>query len=145
MTLETDLRAAVARADADSHVLHDIVHGDANTSVDTEGGPVKSVAKAVHDVEAAVAAAATTVADGVAATETARDEAAAARDAAEAAVGNVLVSAADTTPGKLAEKFRVGRGLETVIENESGDERLRLNVTPQLNAGALVALAEAFI
>ena len=40
MTIEADLRATVVRADADSRLLHEIVHGDDTTTVDTEGGPV---------------------------------------------------------------------------------------------------------
>ena len=64
MTIETDLRAAVSRADADSRLLHDIVHGDADSTVTTEGGTVKTVAKAIDDVEASVAAAASTVNGG---------------------------------------------------------------------------------
>ena len=132
MTIETDLRAAVSRADADSRLLHDIVHGDATETVTTEGGTVKTVAKAIGDVEASVAAAA-------------RDAAAAARDAAQASVGGVLVSAADTTPDKLSVKLDPGRGLEAAIEAAGGDERLVLSVTPQMSAGALLALAEAFI
>ena len=145
MNLEAELRAAVSRADADSRLLHDIVHGDAAATVETEGGPVKSVAKAVRDVEAGVAAAATVVTEGVAASEAARDAAIEARDAAQAAVGSVLVSAADSTADKLSVKLRPGYGLETAIENAGGDERLRFAVAPQLNAGALLALAEAFI
>ena len=145
MTIETDLRAAVSRADADSRLLHDIVHGDADTTVTTEGGTVKTVAKAIDDVEVNVAAAASTVTDGVADAEAARDAAEAARDAAQAAVGSVAVSAADTTSGKLSVKLEAGRGLETVIEDAGGNETLRFDITPQLNAGALLALAQAFI
>ena len=145
MTIETDLRVAVSRADADSRLLHDIVHGDADTTVTTEGGTVKTVAKAIDDVEVSVAAAASTVTDGVADAEAARDAAAAARDAAQAAVGSVAVSAADTTSGKLSVKLEAGRGLETVIEDAGGNETLRFDITPQLNAGALLALAQAFI
>ena len=145
MTIETDLRAAVSRADADSRLLHDIVHGDADTTVTTEGGTVKTVAKAIDDVEVSVAAAASTVTDGVADAEAARDAAEAARDAAQAAVGSVAVSAADTTSGKLSVKLEAGRGLETVIEDAGGNETLRFDITPQLNAGALLALAQAFI
>ena len=111
----------------------------------TEGGAVKTVAKAVHDVEAAVAVAAATVTEGVAATEAARDEAVEARDAVQAAVRTVAVSAADAAPGALATKLDAGRGLEAAIGDAGGDERLAISVTPQLNAGALVALAEAFI
>ena len=139
MTIESDLRAAVARADTDSRLLHEIVHGDVATTVDTESGPVKSVARAVGDVEASVAAAAAIVTE-------ARDEAVAARDAVIATgAGTVLISDADTMPGKLASKLQFGRGLESAIEDAGGDERLALSVTPQLNAGALLALAEAFI
>ena len=145
MNLETELRAAVWRADTDSRLLHEIVHGDATATVDTEGGPVKTVAKAIGDVEAGVAAAATVVTDGVAATEAARDASIEARDAAQAAVGGVLVSATDTTADKLSVKLRPGYGIETVIEEAGGDERLRFAVTPQLNAGALIALARDFI
>ncbi len=145
MTIEADLRMAVSRADADSRVLHDIVHGDATEAVTTEGGTVKTVAKAIGDVEASVAMAASTVTDGVEDAEAARDEALAARDAAQAAVGGVLVSATDTTADKLSVKLRPGYGIETAIEDAGGDERLRFAVTPQVNAGALIALAEAFI
>ena len=145
MNIETELRAAVSRADADSRLLHEIVHGDAAATVDTEGGPVKTVAKAIGDVEAGVAAAAAVVTDGVAASEAARDASIEARDAAQAAVGGVLVSATDTTADKLSVKLRPGYGIETAIEDAGGEERLRFAVTAQLNAGALIALAEAFI
>ncbi len=89
MNIETQLREAAARADTDSRLLHEIVHGDAAATVDTEGGPVKTVAKAIGDVEAGVAMAATVVTDGVAASEAARDASIEARDAAQAAVGGV--------------------------------------------------------
>ena len=145
MTIEADLRAAVSRADTDSRLLHDIVHGDATETVTTEGGTVKTVAKAIDDVEVSVAAAASTVTDGVADAEAARDEALAARDAAQAAVGNVFVSADDTTAGKLSIKLEAGRGLEAAIEDAGADESLALAVTPQVNAGALIALVETFI
>ena len=145
MNLETELRAAVSRADADSRLLHEIVHGDAASTVTTEGGAVKTAAKAIGDVEASVAAAASTVTDGVAQAETARDEAVAARDAVENAVRTVAVSATDTTPAALSVKLEAGRGLETAIEDAGGNESLRFDITPQLNAGALLALAQAFI
>ena len=145
MTIEAELRATVARADADSRLLHEIVHGDAAATVQTEGGPVKSVAKAIEDVETAVAGAANVVTEGVAATEAARDEAAAARDSAQATIGGVLVSDTDTAPARLSVKLAPGTGIETAIEEAGGDERLALSVTPQLNAGALIALANSFI
>ena len=146
MTIEADLRAAVSRADADSRLLHDIVHGDATETVTTEGGTVKTVAKAIDDVEASVAAAASTVTDGVADAEAARDAAAAARDAAQAAVGSVAcLDGRHHARRKLSVKLEAGRGLEAVIDDAGADERLALALTPQVNAGALIALAEAFI
>ncbi|TAN71889.1 MAG: hypothetical protein EPN20_04255 [Magnetospirillum sp.] len=51
MSLQDDLQTAVAKVTADSGLLHRIVHGDTATTVVTEGGPVKSVAKAIADVE----------------------------------------------------------------------------------------------
>lgn len=50
MTLQSDLETAVAKAATDSGLLHDIVHGDATTTVTTENGPIKSVAKALSEI-----------------------------------------------------------------------------------------------
>lgn len=54
MTLQTQLQEAVARAQTDSSLLHDIVHGDDQTVVLTEGGDVKSAAKVIKDVETTI-------------------------------------------------------------------------------------------
>ena len=51
MTLQTDLQDAVARVQTDSQLLHTIVHGDDQTTVPTDGGNVKSAAKAIKDIE----------------------------------------------------------------------------------------------
>jgi hypothetical protein len=54
MSLQTDLEAAVAKAVTDSGLLHDVVHGPASgagSTVATEGGEVKTVAKAIGDIE----------------------------------------------------------------------------------------------
>lgn len=51
MTLQTDLQEAVVRVQADSQILHQIVHGDNQSIVPTEGGNVKTVAKAIKDIE----------------------------------------------------------------------------------------------
>ena len=51
MTLQTDLQQAVTRVQTDSQILHQIVHGSDQTIVTTEGGGVKTVAKAIHDIE----------------------------------------------------------------------------------------------
>ena len=53
MSLQTDLQTAVAKVTADGNLLHNIVHGDAISTVVTESGPVKTVAKAIADVVAA--------------------------------------------------------------------------------------------
>ena len=72
MTIEADLRAAADRAHADSLLLHEIVHGDAQTTVNTENGPVKSVAKVIVDVEASVDGHMTDITQAVDATNTAQ-------------------------------------------------------------------------
>lgn len=56
MTLQTDLQAAVAKAGAAAQKLHEVVHGDAASTVATENGPVKTVAKTIADNEAEIAA-----------------------------------------------------------------------------------------
>lgn len=50
MTLKTDIDQLAA----DAAILHDIVHGNSSSTVSTEGGAVKTVAKAVADAEAAI-------------------------------------------------------------------------------------------
>jgi hypothetical protein len=56
MTMQTDLQAAVDKAVSASAKLHAIVHGDAASSVETENGPVRTVARTIADNEAAIAA-----------------------------------------------------------------------------------------
>ncbi|MBF0354975.1 MAG: hypothetical protein HQL43_07055 [Alphaproteobacteria bacterium] len=55
MTMQTDLQAAVDKASAASGKLHAIIHGDAVSTVETENGPVKTVAKVIADNETAIA------------------------------------------------------------------------------------------
>lgn len=51
MTLQQDLETAIALVQADSQILHDIIHGGINTTTQTNNGPVISPAKAIHDIE----------------------------------------------------------------------------------------------
>lgn len=83
MTLQTDLQEAVVRVQTDSQILHQIVHGDDQTLVPTEGGNVKTVAKAIKDINDTIVqglndlgAAGEQLAEAVVATEGFRDEAA---------------------------------------------------------------------
>ncbi len=83
MTLQTDLQEAVVRVQADSQILHQIVHGDNQTVVPTEGGNVKTVAKAIKDLNDTIqeglndlGAAGQQLADAVADAEDFRDQAA---------------------------------------------------------------------
>lgn len=48
--MQERLNAAVDRAEVDTGLLHEVVHGDIATEVDTEGGKVPSVAKAINDI-----------------------------------------------------------------------------------------------
>lgn len=56
MTMQTDLQAAVDKAASASAKLHAIVHGDAASNVETENGPVRTVAGTIADNQAAIAA-----------------------------------------------------------------------------------------
>ncbi|MFN4282441.1 MAG: hypothetical protein ACK4NA_07360 [Alphaproteobacteria bacterium] len=92
MSLQTDLQAAVDKAQAASGKLHDVVNGDAASTVATESGPVKTVAKAIADIEADIDASRAELDQKVAdaagsatAADTARTAAETARDAAELA------------------------------------------------------------
>ena len=48
-TLQEQLQAAVVQTTTDSGLLHTIVHGNASTTVTTENGPVKSIAKVIGE------------------------------------------------------------------------------------------------
>ncbi len=92
MSLQTDLQAAVDKAQAASGKLHDVVNGDAASTVATESGPVKTVAKAIADIEADIDASRAELDQKVAdaagsatAGDAARTAAETARDAAELA------------------------------------------------------------
>lgn len=92
MSLQTDLQAAVDKASAASAKLHGVVHGDSASTVETENGPVKTVAKAIADIEADIDASRAELdqkvldaAASAAAAETARLASAAAEAASEAA------------------------------------------------------------
>jgi len=116
MTMQTDLQAAVDKATAASAKLHDVVNGDAVSTVATESGPVKTLAKAVADIEADIDASRVEldqkVADAsasAAAAETARTaseiaEAASntARLGAEAAETGAATSESNTDTAKIA-------------------------------------------
>ncbi len=120
MTLQTDLQEAVARVQNDSQVLHSIVHGDNQTLVPTEGGDVKSVAKAIKDIEDTIqqglsdlGAAGEQLAEAVADAEEFRDQATEAAQTAET-LANALNLPTDLT-GKAGM-------LLAVKEDESGYE-----------------------
>lgn len=54
MTIQTQLEAAVAQASVDSDLLHQIVHGGSTSTVTTEGGPVRTLAKLIADKDAEI-------------------------------------------------------------------------------------------
>lgn len=49
--MQERLNAVVDRAEVDTGLLHEVVHGSVITEVDTEGGKVPSVAKALNDIK----------------------------------------------------------------------------------------------
>lgn len=77
MTLKTDLDHIAS----DAAKLHDIVHGTDTQTVSTDGGPVKSVAKAIKDISD------TLLAGGTGAVALATAQAVRAEQARDAALG----------------------------------------------------------
>lgn len=55
-TLQERIEASTTQLETDSDLMHDVVHGGTSTTVVTEGGTVKSLAKSIADMEAAYAA-----------------------------------------------------------------------------------------
>lgn len=134
MTLQTDLQDAVARVQTDSHILHNIVHGNDQTLVPTEGGDVKTVAKAIKDIENTIqeglsdlGATGEQLAEAVAATEEYRDQTAQLVEDA-VVIANALNLPADLTgkAGKLLAVKEDETGFD-VIESKGVFYGLRKN------------------
>lgn len=53
MTLQTDLENAVLTVQTDSQILHNIVHGDDQSTITINSGEIKTLAKTILDVETA--------------------------------------------------------------------------------------------
>lgn len=98
MSIQSDLEATVGKVAADSLVLHAIIHGPAfgsGSTVVTDGGPVRTLAGAIADLEAAFAAAGiiVQVSDAVTATTAAAGTAAGAAGAANTSATLADISA----------------------------------------------------
>jgi hypothetical protein len=132
MTLQTDLAAAVAKVTADSTLLHKVVHGPAvgsDSQVVTEGGAVKTVARAVADAEEILHREAGDLVGAVTAARAAKD--AAAEYAVEA---GAKANAAATAAGQAL----------TVANQAKADIRTVVTAT-ETGLGQLVAQADAHV
>jgi hypothetical protein len=49
-----DLNGVITTFIADTAIVHEIAHGDSSTTVQTEGGPVRSLAKLIADNQGAI-------------------------------------------------------------------------------------------
>lgn len=90
-TLQQRLEAAVAQAETNAGLMHDVVHGGPTETVTTEGGPIDSLAKRLAELGAAYAAldAVAACAAERALADAAKVAAQAARDAAVAALATM--------------------------------------------------------
>lgn len=91
--MEERLEAVVAQAETDSLKWHTIVHGDENSTVETENSDVPTVAKQLKDIREAITGG---VSDVVAEAESARDEAVAARNATNQLKNDTNIIKSDT-------------------------------------------------
>ena len=125
MSLQADLQAAVDKASAASQKLHAVVHGDAASTVETESGPVKTVAKAIADTEAAISASRAELDAKVAA---AAGSALSAGESAEAAAGSAALSAEraakipDPAPAQALRAVRVNAAGDAYELYEGGGD-----------------------
>lgn len=91
--MEERLEAVVASAETDGSKWHTIVHGDENSTVETENGNVPTIAKQLKDIREAITGG---VSDVVAEAERARDEALAARNATNQLKNDTNIIKSDT-------------------------------------------------
>ena len=91
--MEERLEAVVASAETDGSKWHTIVHGDENSTVETENGDVPTVAKQLKDIREAITGG---VSDVVAEAERARNEAIAARNATNQLKNDTNIIKSDT-------------------------------------------------
>ena len=91
--MEERLEAVVASAETDGSKWHAIVHGDENSTVETENGDVPTVAKQLKDIREAITGG---VSDVVAEAESARDEAIEARNATNQLKNDTNIIKSDT-------------------------------------------------
>lgn len=91
--MEERLEAVVASAETDGSKWHAIVHGDENSTIETENGDVPTVAKQLKDIREAITGG---VSDVVAEAESARDEAIAARNATNQLKNDTNIIKSDT-------------------------------------------------
>lgn len=94
-TLQEQMQAAVTQTTTDSGLLHDIVHGDDTTTVTTENGPVKSVAKVISENQQLLT-------DSLDTLTTMRDEAVASAAAAATSEGNASNSETNAAASEFA-------------------------------------------
>ena len=91
--MEERLEALVTSAETDGSKWHAIVHGDENSTIETENGDVPTVAKQLKDIREAITGG---VSDVVAEAESARDEAIAARNATNQLKNDTNIIKSDT-------------------------------------------------
>ncbi len=149
-TLQEQLQAAVVQTTTDSGLLHTIVHGDATTTVTTEGGPVKSVAKVISENQ-------TLLTTSLATLTTKRDEAvasaaAAAESESAAAASEVAAaasaSAADTSAAEaLASENAAAASEANAADSEeaagASKDAAALSESNAADSAAAAALSEA--
>ena len=146
MTMQTDLQAAVDKALAESAKLHDIVHGDAQATVDTESGPAKTVSGTLIGLEDAAIAARDAALAAQVGVEAARDLAEAARDAAAVAETGAETARDDAQTSALAAETArdTAEAAAAVAGNAFTDiDQKVLNGQDQLQTAVDAALAEA--
>lgn len=152
MPLHKDLKDAIHTISVDSKLFHDIVHGNQGATVSTEGGQIKTVASAIHDIEAQLErhfATVATLAENVKTLyeEIKRLEASAKQSSTQAlqSVGAVKASSGDPHPSHLSEKLKTSEGLTMQVKQTNTGEQLEFALTSPFSSSIKLYLSAHFI
>ena len=119
MDIKQKLEAAVDSVDKDSKKLHDIVNGDDNDVISTDGGPVDSIAKVIKGATTSAQTAAAKAADATRDAATAATKAADATTSAQTAATKAgdATTSAQTAATKAGDATRDAKTIADKLRN----------------------------
>ncbi|MBF0187070.1 MAG: collagen-like protein [Magnetococcales bacterium] len=118
MTIQQTLNDSVAQVQTDASLLHTVVHGDDQTTVTTNSGTVKSVAKVITEMENTLSGSVIQAQAAQSASESAQTAAEEAQSAAESASADAAATVSSLNAGLVAHtttSLTIGTGLQDLV------------------------------